>query len=90
VVSVLAAGPKGCGFKPDQGDGFLRAIKIRSTLSSGWEIKPDVPCLKILRHLKYLLKSHGDEETEFSFPSTTLPLAPEMSRMAGPPDSTGG
>jgi hypothetical protein len=31
VVSVLAAGPKGCGFEPGQGDGFLRAIKIRST-----------------------------------------------------------
>jgi hypothetical protein len=33
VVSVLATGPKGCGFKPDQGDGFLRAIKVRSTPS---------------------------------------------------------
>jgi hypothetical protein len=28
VVSVLATGPKGHGFEPDQGDGFLRAIKI--------------------------------------------------------------
>jgi hypothetical protein len=34
VVSVLATGPKGCGFKPGQGDGFLRVIKIRSTPSS--------------------------------------------------------
>jgi hypothetical protein len=34
VVSVLATGPKGCVFEPGQGDGFLRAIKIRSTLSS--------------------------------------------------------
>jgi hypothetical protein len=34
VVSVLATGPKGCGFEPGQGDGFLRAIKIRSTPSS--------------------------------------------------------
>jgi hypothetical protein len=34
VVSVLATGPKVCGFEPGQGDGFLRAIKIRSTLSS--------------------------------------------------------
>jgi hypothetical protein len=34
AVSVLATGPKGCGFKPSQGDGFLRAIKIRSTPSS--------------------------------------------------------
>jgi hypothetical protein len=34
VVSVLATGPKGRGFEPGQGDGFLRAIKIRSTPSS--------------------------------------------------------
>jgi hypothetical protein len=33
VVSVFATGPKGCGFEPCQGDGFLRAIKIRSTPS---------------------------------------------------------
>jgi hypothetical protein len=30
VVSVLATGPKDCGFEPGQGDGFLRAIKIRN------------------------------------------------------------
>jgi hypothetical protein len=30
---VLATGPKGRGLKPGQGDGFLRAIKIRSTPS---------------------------------------------------------
>jgi hypothetical protein len=34
VVSVLAIEPKGRGFEPGDGDGFLRAIKIRSTLSS--------------------------------------------------------
>jgi hypothetical protein len=34
VVSVFATGPKGCGFEPGQGDGFLRGIKIRSTPSS--------------------------------------------------------
>jgi hypothetical protein len=34
VVNMLATGPKGCGFEPGQGDGFLRAIKIRSTPSS--------------------------------------------------------
>jgi hypothetical protein len=44
VVSVLAAAPKGRGFKPGQGDGFLRAIKIRSAPSFGWEVKPEVPC----------------------------------------------
>jgi hypothetical protein len=61
VVSVLATGPKGCRFKPGQGDGFLRVIKIRSTPSFGWEVKPEVPCRKILWHVKDLLKSHGDE-----------------------------
>jgi hypothetical protein len=61
VVSVLPIGPKDCGFKPDQGDGFLRAIKICSTPSFGWEVKPEVPCHKILWHVKELLKSHGDE-----------------------------
>jgi hypothetical protein len=30
VVSVLSNGPKVCGIEPDQSDGFLRAIKIRS------------------------------------------------------------
>jgi hypothetical protein len=32
--SVLVTGPKGCEFEPGQDDGFLRAIKIRSTPSS--------------------------------------------------------
>jgi hypothetical protein len=34
VVSVLTTGPKGRGYKPGRGDGFLRTIKIRSTPSS--------------------------------------------------------
>jgi hypothetical protein len=44
MVSVLATGPKGSGFKLGGGDGFLRAIKISSTTFFGWEIKPEVPC----------------------------------------------
>jgi hypothetical protein len=59
VVSVLTTGPKGRGFEPDKGDGLLRATKILSTLSFGWEVKPEVPCRKILLHVKELLKSHG-------------------------------
>jgi hypothetical protein len=47
VVSVLASGPKGRGFKPGRGDGFLRALKIRSTPSFGWEVKREVPCRKM-------------------------------------------
>jgi hypothetical protein len=52
VFSVLATGPKGRDFEPSQGDGFLRAIKICSTPSFGWEVKPEVPCHKILWHVK--------------------------------------
>jgi hypothetical protein len=37
---------------PDQGDGFLRAIKIHSTPSFGRVVKPGAPCYKILQHLK--------------------------------------
>jgi hypothetical protein len=40
VVSVLATGPRGHEFEGGQGDGFLRAIKILSTPSFGWEVKP--------------------------------------------------
>jgi hypothetical protein len=60
MISVLATGSKGRGFEPSQGHGLLRAIKILSTPSFGWEVKPEVPCRKILRHVKDLLKSHGD------------------------------
>jgi hypothetical protein len=60
VVANIVTGPKGSGFEPGQGDGFIRAIKIRSTTSFGWEVKAEVPCRKILRHVKHLLKSHGD------------------------------
>jgi hypothetical protein len=52
VISVLAIGPKGGVFKPGRGDGFLRAIKIRSTPSFGWEVRPEAPCRKILRRVK--------------------------------------
>jgi hypothetical protein len=57
MVSVLATGLKGCGFEPGQGDEFLRLIH----LLLGWEVKPEVPCRKILRQVKELFKSHGDE-----------------------------
>jgi hypothetical protein len=43
VVSVLATGPEVRRFEPGRGDGFLRAIKIRTTLSFGWEVKPEDP-----------------------------------------------
>jgi hypothetical protein len=52
VVSVLATGSKGRGFKLGQGDRVLMAIIIRSTPSFGWEVKPEAPCREILRHVK--------------------------------------
>jgi hypothetical protein len=39
MVSVLAIGRKVRWFKPSRGDGFLKAIKIRSTPSFGGEVK---------------------------------------------------
>jgi hypothetical protein len=48
MVNVLAIGPKVRWFKPDRGDGFLRAMKIRSTPYFGGEMKPESPCRKIL------------------------------------------
>jgi hypothetical protein len=48
---VLAIGPKVCGFKPSQNDGFVRAIKICSMTSFGGEVKPLVLYHKILWHV---------------------------------------
>jgi hypothetical protein len=61
VVSALATGLKVCGFEAGQCYGFLRVIKIRSTPSFEWEVKPEVPCRKVLQHVKDLSKSHGDD-----------------------------
>jgi hypothetical protein len=47
IVRVLAIGPKLRGFKCCRGDGFLRALKIRSTPSFGRELKPSAPCRNI-------------------------------------------
>jgi hypothetical protein len=52
VVSVLATVPKGRRFKPSRGDGFVRAIEIRSTPFFGWEVKLEGPYSKILRRVK--------------------------------------
>jgi hypothetical protein len=52
MVSVLVIRPKVRGFKPSRGDRFLRAITIRSIPSFLWEVKPEVPCRKFLRHVK--------------------------------------
>jgi hypothetical protein len=44
--------PRFPGSNPAAGDGFLRAIKILSTLSFGGEVKTSVLFHKILRHVK--------------------------------------
>jgi hypothetical protein len=49
MFSVLGFGPKVRRFKPGRGDGFLGAIKIRSTPSFGREVTAEVQCRKILR-----------------------------------------
>jgi hypothetical protein len=41
---------------PAEGDGFLRAIMIRSTPSFAREVKPSAPCRQILRYVKILSK----------------------------------
>jgi hypothetical protein len=43
-----------------------------------------------LQHVKDLLKSHRDRWTKFSFSSSILQLAPEMSLLTGLSYSTGG
>jgi hypothetical protein len=52
MVIVLAIGPKVRRIKLGRGDGYLRAIKIRSTPSFGGEVKPLAPYSTILRHVK--------------------------------------
>jgi hypothetical protein len=52
VVSVLAIGPNVRAFKHGRGDGFLRAMKIRSTPFLGGEVKPEASCRKILLYVK--------------------------------------
>jgi hypothetical protein len=51
LVSVLTIGPKGHRFKPSQGDGFLRTIKICSTPSFAGEVKPEAPHCNFLWHV---------------------------------------
>jgi hypothetical protein len=49
---VLPLDPMFAGSNPAVGNGFLRAIKIRSTFSFGAEVKLLAPCRKVLRHVK--------------------------------------
>jgi hypothetical protein len=83
VVSVLVTGPKGRGFKPGRGD---KALKIRSTSSFGWEVKPEVPCRKTLRHVINPLKCRRYCIRKIVIPLYITPtLVPDVS--AGRTDS---
>jgi hypothetical protein len=52
VVSVLAIGPKGRGFKDDRDEGLSRMINIRSAPSFEREVKPEDNCRKFILHVK--------------------------------------
>jgi hypothetical protein len=79
VVSVLPTGHKGFGFEPGQGDGFLRAIRIRSTPSSRMRSKAGRS--HVVRFYGMLKNSRSPTGTDrlnshFLRPS---PAAPEIS-----------
>jgi hypothetical protein len=76
---VLATGPKGRGFKPDLGDGLLRAIKMFSTPYFGWEVRPEIPCRKILWHVKHPLSISDTEYAKFSLLRPFLLITPYVS-----------
>jgi hypothetical protein len=89
TVSVLATGPNGVGFKPGRGDQFLRAIKIGSTPSFRWEVKPEIPFRKILQHVKDPLRYYRYWYAKFSLLRPFLLLA-QMSLLVGLPERSGG
>jgi hypothetical protein len=78
VISMHATGPNDRGFKPGRGTGFLRAIKIRSTPSFGWEVKAEVTCRKIVRLVKDLLRYFRYWQAKFSFLRPFLLLSPDI------------
>jgi hypothetical protein len=72
MVSVLAIEPKVRGFKPGRGDGFFRAIEIRSTSCLGGEVKLSAPCSKILRHVKKVTCKY--EQKYFARSNSNIPF----------------
>jgi hypothetical protein len=79
VVIALSIGPKIRGLKPGRGDGFLSAIKIRSTHSFGEEVMPPGPCRNI---------SCG--KAKFSFLLPIPPACYQMTLLVGLPESSRG
>jgi hypothetical protein len=72
LISVLAIRPEVCGFKPDEGNGLLRAIKICRIPYFGGEVKPEATC-KILWHVKKITCKY--ESKIFRKPRFIIPLA---------------
>jgi hypothetical protein len=92
ILACLPLDPRFAGSNPAEDDGFLRSIKIHSTPSFGGEVKPSVPCRKILQHVKEpcrVWKRYFVGKIQRTFP-------PQVSRAsllivsAGKCDSSGG
>jgi hypothetical protein len=56
MISALVIRPKVRRFKPGRSDGFLRAIKNRSTTPFRGEVKPSALFRDILRHVNITSK----------------------------------
>jgi hypothetical protein len=73
VVSMLETGPNFAG------SNLTEAIKFRITHSFAWEVKPEVPCCKILRHVKDPLRYYRYWYAKFSLLRPFLLFAPDVS-----------
>jgi mannitol-specific phosphotransferase system IIBC component len=60
VVACLSLGPKIRRFKRAEDDGFLRAMKIRNTVSFGRKVKPSATCRKISQYAKHTYEYERD------------------------------
>jgi hypothetical protein len=69
----LSLDPRDAGLNPAEAMDFWWAIKIRSTPSLGWDVKPEFPRRKILRHV-----TDHTEYAKFSFLRPFLLLPPDV------------
>jgi hypothetical protein len=84
---VFVIEPKDRGLKPGRGDTCLRAIKIRRSPSFGWEVVPEAPCHKILRHVPRSVDVSQILIHKVLTPSSILPTRSQMSLLVGLPES---
>jgi hypothetical protein len=70
MVTMLAIRPKVRGFKPGQGDGFIKATKICRP-SFREEVKLENPCHKILWYVKKITRKY--EQKYFARPNSSFP-----------------